>query len=95
MEAADPEMPAGAGHRVRDNWRPLFAIADQAGGDWPKRVRRAFVLLGKPDDAARSRSEMLLSDFRDMFAEHGDWIPSAAAVGSLGAMEERPWPEYS
>lgn len=95
LEAADPEMPAGAGHRVRDNWRPLFAIADRAGGDWPARVRRAFVLLGKPDDAVQSRAEMLLSDFRDMFAKHGDRILSAAAVGYLVEMEERPWPEYS
>jgi Protein of unknown function (DUF3631) len=95
LEAADPEMPAGAGHRVRDNWRPLFAIANQAGGDWPARVRRAFDLVAKPDDAARSRAEMLLSDFRDMFAEHGDRILSADAVKWLGAMEERPWPEYS
>ncbi|MGH8577105.1 MAG: DUF3631 domain-containing protein, partial [Gammaproteobacteria bacterium] len=95
LESADPEMPAGVGHRVRDNWRPLFAIADQAGGDWPARVRRAFALLAQPDDAVWSRAEMLLSDFRDMFAKHGDRILSAAAVGYLVEMEERPWPEYS
>jgi hypothetical protein len=94
LEAADPEMPAGAGHRVRDNWRPLFAIADQAGGDWPKRVRRAFALLGKPDDAARSQAEMLLSDFRDLFHKHDDRLLSADVARHLAEMEERPWPEY-
>ena len=41
IAGADPEMPAGVHSRAADNWRPLFAIADAAGGEWPKRVRAA------------------------------------------------------
>ena len=37
----DPEMPAGIFNREADNWRPLVAIAQVAGGDWPKRARKA------------------------------------------------------
>ncbi len=37
----DPYMPNGLFNRRGDNWRPLIAIAELAGGDWPERVRRA------------------------------------------------------
>jgi putative DNA primase/helicase len=30
----DPAMPDGIINRAADNWRPLLAIADQAGGEW-------------------------------------------------------------
>jgi putative DNA primase/helicase len=32
---------AGLNSRAQDNWEPLLAIADAAGGDWPMRARRA------------------------------------------------------
>jgi len=35
LQACDPPMPPGAYNRVADNWRPIFAIAQIAGGDWP------------------------------------------------------------
>ena len=35
IAAADPEMPSGVHSREADNWRPLFAIAEMAGGEWP------------------------------------------------------------
>ncbi len=38
---ADPEMPPGIEDRDADCWEPLLAIADAAGGDWPKRAREA------------------------------------------------------
>ena len=43
LGAIDPDMPAGIGNRTADNWRPLIAIADVAGGDWPERARRIAV----------------------------------------------------
>jgi putative DNA primase/helicase len=45
LRAADPAMPDGFDNRLRENWRLLFAIADLAGGSWPKRVRAAAVKL--------------------------------------------------
>jgi Protein of unknown function (DUF3631) len=36
-----PEMPLGVEDRPADVWEPLLAIADAAGGDWPKRAREA------------------------------------------------------
>jgi putative DNA primase/helicase len=59
-------MPAAVFNRAADNWCPLVAIADAAGGDWPKKARDAA--LGREAAAeAESTSAMLLSDLRDMF----------------------------
>ncbi len=42
----DPDMPATLSGRAADNWRPLIAIADAAGGDWPARARQIAEELG-------------------------------------------------
>src|SRR6516164_5992983 len=39
----DPEMPPGIINREADNWRPLLAIAHEAGGEWPERIRAAVL----------------------------------------------------
>jgi hypothetical protein len=39
LRAADPAVPANLYNRAADNWRPLLAIADAAGGEWPRRAR--------------------------------------------------------
>jgi hypothetical protein len=44
-----PEMPSGMGDRAADAWEPLFAIADLAGGDWPRRSRKAALALSGDD----------------------------------------------
>jgi len=41
-------MPPTAFNRLADNWRPLFAIAEIAGGDWPQRALAAFTALSAP-----------------------------------------------
>ena len=35
--------------RRTDNWRPLFAIADLIGFDWPGRIRQAALALAPRD----------------------------------------------
>src|SRR6266542_3904296 len=42
LAACDPPLPPGAFNRLADNWRPLLAIAQIAGGDWPARALAAF-----------------------------------------------------
>jgi hypothetical protein len=51
LQACDPPMPPGAYNRVADNWRPLFAIAQVAGGDWPQLALEAFNHLNPPRTA--------------------------------------------
>jgi putative DNA primase/helicase len=42
LQVCDPAMPPGAYNRTADNWRPLFAIAQIAGGDWPQLALEAY-----------------------------------------------------
>ena len=51
LRDADPTMPDGVHGRAADNWRPLLAIADLAGAEWPERARRIAVKLsGRLED---------------------------------------------
>ena len=88
-------MPPGAFNRLADNWRPLFAIAEVAGGDWPERALAAFTKLTSRDDAdAQGIGVMLLGDVHQIFREHGAVrMFSAEIVSGLKDMTDRPWPE--
>ncbi|WP_175544271.1 DUF3631 domain-containing protein [Mesorhizobium sp. YR577] len=68
----DPEMPKGLANRDADNWKPLFAIADLAGGHWPKTARKAAAMLQSTEDP--SRGEALLAVIKRVF--HGDSMRS-------------------
>jgi putative DNA primase/helicase len=96
IRAADPDMPAGIFNRTADNWRPLLAIADAAGGEWPARARRAAQRASAAavgDD--QSTGVLALGDIRAIFAERGtDRLPSADLVAALAVMEGRPWAEW-
>jgi putative DNA primase/helicase len=66
LAAALPELPSGLFNRTRDNWRPLIAIADVAGGHWPDRARRMAVSFsGSAEDP--SLGIQVLSDIREIF----------------------------
>ena len=68
LNRADPLVPGELHDRAADNWRPLLAIADLVGGDWPKRAREAAVALSEAGfDDAESKREMLLADLKAMF----------------------------
>ena len=93
----DPDMPDGVFNRAADNWRPLLAIADIAGGEWPARARRAIQCTGATatgDD--QSVRVLLLSDIRAVFAErNADRLSSADLVSALNSIEGRPWAEWN
>jgi hypothetical protein len=92
---ADPAMPAGIVNRVADNWRPLLAIADLAGGAWPERTRKAAAELTAEGDDQGSMRVGLLADIRATFAaKRVDRIASEDVVAHLASLEDRPWPEY-
>ncbi|MGB2931458.1 MAG: DUF3631 domain-containing protein [Methyloceanibacter sp.] len=87
-----PAMPTALYARALDNWRPLFAIASLAGGDWLERLTEISERL-----AARQEdySVVLLHDVAAVFAAAGaDKLSSADIVAELAKMEGRPWPEW-
>jgi Protein of unknown function (DUF3631) len=91
---SNPTLPPGAYNRLADNWRPLFAIAEIAGGDWPDRARTAFAALVDQRDDEQDLGVMLLADIHQIFTEQAiDRIPSAGLVQALNAMADRPWSE--
>lgn len=94
LRTAEPEVPCGIRGRAADNWRPLLAIADAAGGDWPRLARDAAGILSS-DRSGQTVGIMLLEDLRQLFSTRGgDRLRSDEIVQDLTAMEDRPWPEW-
>lgn len=91
---ADPEMPDGIYNREADNWRPLLAIADVAGGHWPDRARQA-VAQSRNDGDDDSRLVILLADIKGTYGEREtDRLASSDITEALNRIEGRPWAEY-
>ena len=89
----DPAVPEVLNDRAADNWRPLLAIADLAGGTWPEDARRAACTLsGEEEDGAVNVE--LLRDIRVAFGD-AEVIRSADLIEKLIADPERPWAEWS
>ncbi len=59
-----PDMPSGLRDRAEEVLEPLFAIADDAGGDWPARARAAAVALMGVERTANVAID-LLHDIRE------------------------------
>ena len=92
-KACDPLLPEGVYNRLADNWRPLFAVAEIAAGDWPTRAEAAFRSLVRTDDIdAQSLGVTLLSDIREVF--EGEEMLSRQLIEKLSAREESPWKGY-
>ena len=95
VATADPCMPKDLNDRASDNWRPLVAIADAAGGDWPERARRAAVEITEGGNGGEDLSLLLLSDIHQIFGERDvDRLPTADLVGDLLKDGDRPWSEW-
>ncbi|HZO45818.1 MAG TPA: DUF3631 domain-containing protein, partial [Xanthobacteraceae bacterium] len=87
----DPVIPDALNDRAADNWRPLLAIADLAGGAWTRRARDAACLLSGDDST--SVNVELLADIQKAFGDL-DVIRSADLVEKLVGDPERPWTEW-
>jgi Protein of unknown function (DUF3631) len=88
----EPEIPDVLNDRAADNWRPLLAIADLAGGTWPKSARDAACLLS--GEEVTSVNVDLLAHCKIVFGE-ADAIRSADLVAGLVANPEWPWAEWN
>lgn len=92
---ADPKISAGLNDRAADNWIPLLAIADLAGGEWPEKARRAALALSGVENELETIAVQLLCDFRDLFDEYGDRLSSSFIIEHLCKLEERPWATWN
>lgn len=91
----DPVLPPNVFNRLADNWRPLFAIAEIAGGDWPERATSAFAqLVTKQETDSHGEGTMLLIDIREILIQPDfQRIFSRSLVEKLCRLTDRPWPE--
>ena len=93
LKGARPLLPLGFKNRLRMNWLLQLAIADLAGGDWPKLARRAAVRLA-PERREVSEGVRLLEAFRMLFATHGSMITSAEVQRLLIADANSEWADF-
>jgi uncharacterized protein DUF3631 len=91
IAACEPKLPENLFNRMADNWRPLFKIAEVAGGNWPQRCANALIKLTAEEDEAESLRVMLLADIRQVLT--AEKIFSRDLRDLLADMDERPWPE--
>ncbi len=97
LSALDPDIPADMHDRAADNWRPLIAIADAGGGDWPDKTRRIANALSAliAEDNEVSAGVLLLQDCESVFQSKGVIsIKASDLVDELCELEESPWSDW-
>lgn len=86
-----PDMPEGIHDRDADVWEPLIAVADAAGGDWPRLAREAAVaIVTDAKTRPASLGTRLLADVRRVLGDR-DRIRSIDLLGELIALEDAQW----
>lgn len=93
---ARPELAVGLGDRAQDCWEPLLAIADEAGGEWPRRARAAALALHGVEEETLSIGIELLRDVEAAFKDRGtSRLASRALLEILTSDEEAPWATWN
>ncbi|MGB3698558.1 MAG: DUF3631 domain-containing protein [Gordonia sp. (in: high G+C Gram-positive bacteria)] len=96
----DVEVPAHG--REKQKWRPLFRIAEFAGGRWPELARQSHEAFSErvADDRTHSNeATVLLRDLRTVFAyvlgPDDKGVTTAAILKALTtpAVQDEDWPE--
>ena len=93
LQSAEPEMPNELTDRQWDISEPIVAIADLAGGEWPKVARDALVeLFQEGAESADSYGSRLLADIRDVFNESStNRLSTKELLECLVEKESSPW----
>ena len=93
---ARPNLPDALNDRAQDNWEPLLAIADMAGGNWPKTAREAALTLSGAEQDSISLSAELLADIKEVLETKGvERISTAELIEALCADDEKSWGTYN
>jgi len=93
---ARPAEIEGLNDRANDCWEPLLAVAEVAGGDWPRIARAAAVSLHGLEEDAPSIGAELLASIRDAFdTRRTDRLSTADLLETLADDEEAPWAAWN
>ncbi|KBT72525.1 DUF3631 domain-containing protein [Mycobacterium tuberculosis] len=91
LESGWPAMPDGVTDRRADVWESLVAVADTAGGHWPKTARATAETDATANRGAKpSIGVLLLRDIRRVFSDR-DRMRTSDILTGLNRMEEGPW----
>jgi putative DNA primase/helicase len=93
LKTAQPEIPELLNDRAADNWEPLLAIADLAGGNWPKLARTVAEKLSDAADADTPTIRLqLLDEIKKLFTTlKTDRLSSKGLLAALHSDDEGPW----
>jgi putative DNA primase/helicase len=95
ISVSEPYMPPSLSGRQADNWEPLLAIADCAGGAWADKARQTAIAMTSTDSVS-SIGETLLADIREVFEEKGkDRLSREELMRALLDDKEKPWATYN
>ncbi|MBS3955046.1 MAG: DUF3631 domain-containing protein [Methylomicrobium sp.] len=95
VKAARPHLPPQLNDRAQDNWEPLLAIAQVAGGRWPELAKRAAIQLSETETSPSVGVE-LLSDIEEIFEiQLIDKIFTCDLIAALCADDEKSWSTYN
>ena len=96
IRKAKPSLPEELNDRAQDNWEPLLAIADTAGGVWPELARKAALKISGDKKDTQSRGVELLDDIKEVFDEKKlDRVFTYRLVDYLCEDSEKSWSTYN
>ena len=88
----EPIIPPGIIDRDEDNWWTMLAIAELAGGDWPRKARAAAIALSETDELDHGLDGLLLADIQRVFNDRRTvQIKSVDLIDALRLLDGRPW----
>jgi Protein of unknown function (DUF3631) len=94
LVAAKPARPDGVINRLWIVWRPLLAIADAAGGEWPTKARQALE-VARVRGSDPGLSHAMLSDVFRILLSAPKWrLHTNSLIAELLKVEEREWSAY-
>ena len=93
IKSGRPNLPPKVRGRTADKWKPLFKIAQVAGGEWPDRAKKA--LFGQPDLSEPCKALQLLINVVSVFREGEHGIHTAVLIERLVDIEDSIWKGYN
>ena len=91
-----PDLPNALHDRAQDNWEPLLAIAEMAGGEWPQIARHAALKLSGSTEDGGTMGNELLADIREVFeSKRLAKISTADLINHLCDDDEKSWATYN